>query len=106
VNDRPHLAKRVSLGVLGLNLIGTLVYLLWAAQTWVAPQERGMNTTTPGDPLVWGAFVLPLFATFFLLNLIWGSLIVIYRLWRLGRLWLLVVMTWFVAIVIDVVKHH
>jgi hypothetical protein len=106
VRDRPHLGERVRFVVLGLNVLGVIVYLLWASQTWIAPQEKGMNTASSGDALVWGVVVLPLFAVFFILNLIWGSLILFHRLWRTGRLWLAVLAIWAVAIVIDIVRHH
>lgn len=95
-----------SLVVLGLNILGVIAYLLWASQTWVTPREKGMNINTPGDALVWGAFVLPLFAAFFIVDLVWGSLIMFHRRWRTGRLWLTAVTIWTVAIVIDVVRHH
>ena len=103
---RSRLAERLSLAVLALNVLGVIAYLLWASQTWVIPQERGMGTTTPGDALVWGAFVLPLFGAFFIVNLIWGSLIVFQRRWRTGRLWLTAFFVWMGAIVVDVTRHH
>ncbi len=104
--DRPSAAERLSLAVLALNVLGVIAYLLWASQTWVAPQEKGMNTTAPGDALVWGAFALPLFAAFFILNLVWGFLIVFQRRWRTGRLWLTALIVWIIAIVVDVLRHH
>ena len=83
-----------------------IAYLLWASQTWVVPQERGMGTTTPGDALVWGAFVLPLFGAFLIVNLVWGSLIVFQRRWQTGRLWLTAFVVWMGAIVVDVTRHY
>ncbi len=106
IGIRSRLAERLSLAVLALNVLGVIAYLLWASQTWVIPQERGMSTTTAGDALVWGAFVLPLFAAFFIVNLAWGSLIIFQRRWRTGRLWLATFFVWMGAIVIDVVRHH
>lgn len=103
---RSHVAERLSVAVLVLNLLGVIAYLLWASQTWVIPQERGMGTTTSGDALVWGAFVLPLFGAFFIVNLVWGSLIVFQRRWRTGRLWLTAFVVWMAAIVVDVTRHH
>jgi len=102
----PRMAERLSLAVLGLNVLGVIAYLLWASQTWVLPQERGMNTATPGDALVWGAFAVPLFAAFFILNLVWGSTIVFQKRWRTGRLWLTALIVWIVAIAVDIFRHH
>lgn len=103
---RARVVERLSLAFLALNVFGVIAYLVWASQTWVVPQERGMNTATPGDALVWGAFVLPLFAAFFILNLVWGSLIVFQRRWRTGRLWLSGLIVWTVAIAVDILRHH
>ncbi len=100
------MAERLGYAVLTVNVLGVIAYLLWASQTWVVPQEKGMNITTPGDALVWGAFSLPLCASFFILNLVWGFFIVFQRRWRTGRLWLTALSVWTMAIVVDVLRHH
>jgi hypothetical protein len=92
--------------LLALNVMGAALYLWWASHAWVNPIERakGLHSIT-GEPYVWAIGVFPIWAVFLLLNAIWGVLILRWRQWGRGRLWLLVVPIWHIAVVIDFAHH-
>jgi hypothetical protein len=85
-------------------MIGAFGYVARASLSWTIPQEQGLDSAT-GEPFIWAMAVLPILAVFLLLNLTWGTLILGYRKWRSGRLWLLAVLIWPAAIAIDFVHH-
>jgi hypothetical protein len=86
------------------NAIGACVYVYRASPSWAIPQERGLVPTT-GEPFVWFIGVMPVVAVFFVLNLIWGALILARRQWGSGRFWLLAALIWLVAVSIDFIHH-
>jgi hypothetical protein len=96
--------QRVNVVLLVLNVIGAIGYVARASLSWAIPQEHGVVPIT-GEPLVWAVAVLPIFAVFLLLNLAWGAMILGYRQWRRGRLWLLAVLIWVAAVAIDFMHH-
>lgn len=106
MTTRIRLTQRTSVILLALNAMGAVLYLWWASHAWVIPQERalGIHSIT-GEPLVWASGVFPIWAAFLLLNAIWGVLILRWRQWGSGRLWLLLVPIWFIAIAIDYAHH-
>jgi hypothetical protein len=50
-------------------------------------------------------FVVPIFTIFFVVDVVWGGLILVRRQWRSGYLWLLAALIWLVAAVIDFAHH-
>jgi len=90
--------------LIALNLIGAIVYVRLASHTWAIPQERGLHSQT-AEPFIWFMFVMPIFTIFFVVDVIWGVLILVYRQWRSGYLWLLTALIWLVAAVIDFAQH-
>lgn len=101
-----RLTQRTSLIMLILNGMGAVLYLWWASHAWAIPQERAMGIhSITGEPLVWAIGVFPIWAVFLLLNAIWGVLILRWRQWSSGRLWLLLVPIWLIAVVIDFAHH-
>jgi hypothetical protein len=96
-----------SIALLAANVIGAILYVVAASRGgWAIPEERaaGIYTTT-GEPLVWFLSILPIVATFFVINLVWGAGILTRRHWQGGRLWLLTAGVWVVAVVIDFAHH-
>jgi hypothetical protein len=102
--DKYSSVRRVSLALFIVNVIGAIIYVVGASPSWAIPQERGLHSTT-GEPFVWGFFVLPIFAAFALLNLLWGTFICFSRRWRSGYFWLMTLMVWLIAIWIDFAHH-
>jgi hypothetical protein len=95
-----------SVAILLANILGITLYLLGARHAWVIPEEKtnGIHAIT-GEPLVWGAFVLPVWIVFLVINLTWGSIIVARRRWLDGRIWLMAFFVWIVAVIIDFAHH-
>ena len=99
--------SKVNLGLVIANVLGITAYLyLTSRYAWAIPQERehGVHTVT-GEPFIWAGIVVPIWATFALINLIWGVTIVVKERWRIALLWLAVVCMWLVAVVIDFAHH-
>ncbi|SRR5258708_35343956 len=90
--------------LIALNLIGAIVYVRLASQSWAIPQERGLHSQT-AEPFIWFMSVMPIFTIFFLVDVVWGAVILGRRQWRRGYLWLLTVLIWLVAAVIDFAHH-
>ena len=101
---RTLLTKRVNLGLLILNVIGAVVYVVAASPSWAIPQEHGVVPIT-GEPFVWFAGIFPIVAGLLLLNLAWRALILGYRQWSNGRYWLLIAPIWLIAVLIDFAHH-
>jgi hypothetical protein len=80
------------------------MYLVLASHSWAMPQERGLHATT-GEPFVWALGVVPVWLVFGLLNLIWGTFILVRRHWRSGRLWFLTASIWLIAVAVDFAHH-
>jgi hypothetical protein len=84
--------------------VGAVVYVRRASMGWRIPEEMGQVPIT-GEPFIWAIAILPVVALFFCVNLYWGVLIVHRRQWSSGRIWLLTVLVWLTAIVIDFWHH-
>jgi hypothetical protein len=98
--------RRLSLALLIVNVIGAIVYIRVASPSWAIPEERaqGIHTVT-GEPFVWAARALPIFAGFSLLNFLWGAYICVKRSWLNGYLWLTTAIIWLVAVWVDFAHH-
>lgn len=86
------------------NIVGVIVYLIASSYSWALPQERALNATT-GEPFVWAAGVLPIWAVFLLVNLIWGGLFIARKHWRSGRFWLVTGGIWVISVAVDFAHH-
>lgn len=98
------MSGKVNTLLLAGNIVGAVVYLIASSYSWALPPERGMNATT-GEPFVWALGVLPIWAVFLLLNLIWGGLIVVRKHWRSGRFLLVTGGIWLISVVVDFAHH-
>ena len=98
------MSRKVNVGLLLANIVGAVIYLIASSYSWALPQERGLNAMT-GEPFIWALGVLPIWALFFLLNLIWGAMIAARKHWRSGRLWLVTVCFWLVSVAVDFAHH-
>jgi hypothetical protein len=96
-----HLVGRI---LLVLNAIGAVVYLFGTSHSWAIPPEHGLVPIT-GEPIVWALFAFPILAAFFLLNLIWGIVVLVRKERSKVRLWLWTVPIWIVAVGIDFYHH-
>lgn len=96
--------RKVNLALLLANIVGAVIYLIASSYSWALPQERGLHAVT-GEPFVWALYVLPIWAFFCLLDLIWGGVIVARRQWGSGRIWLITPCVWLVAMAIDFTHH-
>jgi hypothetical protein len=90
--------------LLAFNLLGAIAYVCLASRSWAIPQERGLHSQT-AEPFIWFLSVMPIFTSFFLVDVVWGGLILVRRQWRSGYLWLLTALIWLVAAVIDFAHH-
>lgn len=98
------MSRKVNMALLLANIVGALICLFASSYSWVSPHERGLNSTT-GEPFVWALGVVPIWATFLLLNLIWGALIAARRHWRSARFWLITGCIWLVSVAVDFAHH-
>ena len=90
-----------------LNVLGAIGYDIAASRGgWKIPEEvaAGINVTT-GEPFIWALSILPIVATFFVINVAWGASILRHRRWRAGCYWVLAVFIWLGAVIIDF-RHH
>jgi hypothetical protein len=99
-----HMSRWLNLAFMMSNAIGACVYVIRAKPSWVNPLEHGEIPIT-GEPFVWAAGIFPVVAVFVIVNLIWGSLIIRHRDWRIGRWWLPAAAIWLIAIGIDFAHH-
>jgi len=97
-------AQTGNLALLALNVVGACVYVSRASFSWAIPEERGLVPIT-GEPFVWFAGIFPVDAVFFVLNSIWGTVILVRRHWLSGRFWLLAAVFWLIAISVDFAHH-
>jgi hypothetical protein len=99
------MAQPIPLALLLLNVIGAFAYLIRASSAWAIPQERetGIHSIT-GEPFVWFLAIVPIVAFFFLLNVVWGAVIV-RRQWQAVGFWLLTALVWLGAVAIDFAHH-
>ena len=104
LNGRNLAAQRWGVVLLVLNFIGAIVYVHRASLSWAIPQEKGLHSQT-GEPFIWAAGVIPIFAIFFVVNATWGGIILIRRQWPSGYLWLLTALIWLFAAAIDFAHH-
>jgi hypothetical protein len=101
------LAWRAGTILVLVNLVGAVVYDWLVSRTWVIPQEReaGLAPATMGDAFIWMSIAVPILSCFFVLNGGWGTVVLCYRQWRSGRLWLVAFLVWLIAFAIDYVHH-
>jgi hypothetical protein len=106
MSNETNSRKLWPLVLLTLNAFGASAYVLLASHARVIPQEcdAGIHTTT-GEPFVWFGSIAPVIAVFFLLNLLWGIVILRRGQWDSGRMWLAAAAIWVVAAIIDF-SHH
>ncbi|MGA9568001.1 MAG: hypothetical protein WBS19_20915 [Candidatus Korobacteraceae bacterium] len=95
----------MGIALLMLNVVGAAVYVARASHSWRIPQERELDIPLTGEPFIWAVAIAPVLAVFALVNLSWAAKILVGRQWRSGRLWLLAVLVWIVAILIDFAHH-
>src|SRR3954452_1533094 len=83
-------ARRRTLVLLAVNLLGSILYLIAVSPSWAIPIEResGINSIT-GEPFVWGTAGWPILTLFFVLNLSWAVFILFKRRWQESRFWLI-----------------
>lgn len=99
-------ARRLSLALFIVNIIGAIVYVRAASPSWAIPQERALGVhSVTGEPFVWAVAVLPIFAGFSLLNLLWGAYICVRRKWRSGYFWFATAVIWLIAVWFDFAHH-
>lgn len=98
--------RRRTLGLLAVNLLGSIWYLIAVSSSWAIPEEReaGIHSIT-GEPFVWAASGWPILGLFFVVNLTWAVFIVVKRRWQESRLWLIAPLVWVVALWIDFAHH-
>jgi hypothetical protein len=101
---KSHRGRPTDYALLALNLVGAIVYVCLASRAWAIPRERGLHSET-AEPFIWFLSVAPIVAIFFVVNVIWGALILVRRQWPRGYLWLLTALIWLVAAVIDFAHH-
>jgi hypothetical protein len=100
------MAQPMPLALFLLNVIGAIAYLARASSGgWAIPQERaaGIQSIT-GEPFVWFVAIFPIVVFFFLLNFVWGAVIV-RRQWQGVGFWLLAALVWLGAVAIDFAHH-
>jgi hypothetical protein len=99
------MAQPIPLALLLVNVIGAIAYLARASSAWAIPQEReaGIHSIT-GEPFVWCVAIFPIIVFFFLLNFVWGAVIV-RRQWQAVGFWLLTALVWLGAVAIDFAHH-
>jgi len=102
--DEHFSARRLSLALFTVNVIGAITYLIRASPSWAMTQERGLHSTT-GEPFVWAGSVLPIVVGFALLNLLWGAYICSNKRWRSGYFWLMAAALWLIAVCVDFAHH-
>jgi hypothetical protein len=94
-----------SIALLFLNVVGSILYVVAASRGgWAEERAAGINTTT-GEPLVWFLNILPIVATFFVINVAWGAAILARRQRKGGLFWLLAAVVWLGVVVIDFAHH-
>jgi hypothetical protein len=96
--------SKINVTLFVANVVGALIYVYASSHGWAIPQEHGLQTTT-GEPFVWALYVLPIWALFCSLDLIWGAIIAVRRQWHSGRLWLSAACIWLIAAAIDFTHH-
>ena len=104
--ERGPLSHAFNVCLLTCNAVGIAIYLVLASRAWAIPEERalGLNSTT-GEPFIWALSVFPIYAVFFLVNCIWGMLLLRRHDWRSGRFWIGTFGLWVGAVVIDFAHH-
>jgi membrane protein YdbS with pleckstrin-like domain len=96
----------MNLAFLVTNIVGAVVYVMASSRGWAIPQEReaGFYSVT-GEPFIWAIAVVPIWALFSLLNLIWAAIIVRRKQWRDTWLWVVTACIWLVGAAVDFAHH-
>ena len=101
---RRFMTTPASLCLLGLNVVGSGLYLAGASKGWATPEEHGEIPIT-GEPFVWFAMIFPVVVFFLLLNVSWGAIVLRYKEWRFVRYWLGIIPLWLITLWVDF-SHH
>lgn len=103
----PSAARWVPVALVVANLAGLTAYLWWASHAWAIPAERAAGlVAVTGEPFVWALGVLPLWAAFGAVNVIWAIVVLLPPpRWRQAGAVLAVSIAWAVAVVIDFAYH-
>lgn len=95
-----------SFALLFANLIGSIGYVVAASHGgWAIPAERaaGIYVTT-GEPFIWAIQIIPIVASFFLMNGVW-VVVLAHRQWRGAHYFMIAMLLWLMAIAIDFAHH-
>ena len=96
-------AKSLNVTLMCANALGIMLYLLLASRGWRIPEEHGVIPVT-GEPFVW-ASALPVLAISILVDATWGGLLLRHKEWNRRSLWLVTVVMWLLALVVDFSRH-
>jgi hypothetical protein len=101
-----QMPAKMNLAFLVTNVLGTVTYVMASSLGWTIAQERelGIHSIT-AEPFIWGMAVLPIWALFLLLNLIWAVIIIRRKQWRDARPWAVTACVWLVGVAIDFAHH-
>ncbi len=97
-----------------LNIIGVIVYLLFATQGWIEPELADVPGAIGGGAIVWGLTALPTLLAFIVIDVLWLIFECVAYLtrktWRLGLAFfvipaVVVPLVWAIAVHIDY-SHH
>lgn len=95
-----------SIALLFANVVGAIGYVMAASRGgWAIQAERaaGIYAAT-GEPFIWFLQILPIVASFFVMNAIW-VIVLAHRHWRGARYFFMGALIWLVAIAIDFAHH-
>ena len=98
--------SRYSAAMVAANVLGMLLYLRLASLAWAITAERAAGSdSVTGEPFVWAMAVFPVWGIFLLANIIW-AIIAHQRGQRVRTMsWLVVLIGWVIAVVIDFAHH-
>jgi len=105
------LARRAGVILALLNLGGAAACASIDVMNWVVRQERiaqrkaGLHPAPVENALIVGLIIVLIWAFFFALDVGWGTVILCYRRWRSGRLWLVAFLFWLISFAIGHFYH-
>jgi len=94
--------KSLDIVLMAANAVGIGLYLWLASRGWQLPQEQG--EPTGAEPFIW-ALALPVLGVFFLVDAVWGVLLIRSEESKRWRWWLVTAAVWHLAIAIDFYHH-